>query len=173
MPIKGNLPKEDFDKWFNLATSFPGSLFSASIVVEKRPWFTLVTCLPESGRFTKCVLGDGWQCRPCRHCEEGNQHAIDFVARWPSTKCLTAVFYELYTWNSTWKAKSCGQTDRTPQKITSRYSSFHPCEEPDQRRMLIVCDNFKGKKILSCKKTSETFIHGKQTCSAINRCVVI
>ena len=64
-----------------LATSFPGSLFSASIVVEKRPWFTLVTCLPESGRFTKCVLGDGWQCRPCRHCEEGNQHAIDFVAR--------------------------------------------------------------------------------------------
>ena len=24
-------------------TSFPGSLFSASIVVEKRPWFTLVT----------------------------------------------------------------------------------------------------------------------------------
>ena len=39
--------------------------------------------------------------------------------------------------------------------------------------MLIVCDNFKGKKILSCKKTSETFIHGKQTFSAINRCVVI
>ena len=74
------------------ATSFPGLLFSASIVVEKRPWLTLVTCLPESGRFTKCVLGDGWQCRPCRHCEEGNQHAIDFVARWPSTKCLTAVF---------------------------------------------------------------------------------
>ena len=106
-------------------TSFPGSLFSASIVVEKRSWFTLVTCLPESGRFTKCVLGDGWQCRPCRHCEERNQHAIDFVARWPSTKCLTAVFYELHTWNSTWKAKSCGQTDRTPQKITSRYSSFH------------------------------------------------
>ena len=62
-------------------TSFPGSLFSASIVVEKRPWLRLVTCLPESGRFTKCVLGDGWQCRPCRHCEEGNQHAIDFVAR--------------------------------------------------------------------------------------------
>ena len=63
------------------ATSFPGSLFSASIVVEKRPWLSLVTCLPESGRFTKCVLGDGWQCRPCRHCEEGNQHAVDFVAR--------------------------------------------------------------------------------------------
>ena len=62
-------------------TSFPGSLFSASIVVEKRPWLTLITCLPESGRFTKCVLGDGGQCRPCRHCEEGNQHAIDFVAR--------------------------------------------------------------------------------------------
>ena len=75
-------------------TSFQGSLFSASIVVEKRPWLSLVTCLPESGRFTKCVLGDGWQieCRPCRHCEEGNQHAIDFVARGPSTKCLTAVF---------------------------------------------------------------------------------
>ena len=36
--------------------------------------------------------------------------------------------------------------------------------------MLIVCDTFKGKKILSCKKTSETFIHGKQTFSAINRC---
>ena len=54
---------------------------------------------------------------------------------------------------------------------------FHPCEEPDQRRMLIVFDNFKGKnnikKILSCKKTRETFIHGKQTFSAINRCVVI
>ena len=62
-------------------TSFPGSLFSASIVVEKRPWLSLVTCLPESGRFTKCVLGDGWQCRPCRHCGEGNQHAFDFVAR--------------------------------------------------------------------------------------------
>ena len=62
-------------------TSFPGSLFSASIAVEKRPWFTLVTCLPESGRFTKCVLGDGRQCRPCRHGKEGNQHAIDFVGR--------------------------------------------------------------------------------------------
>ena len=75
-----------------ISTSFPGSLFSASIVVEKRPWLSLVTCLPESGRFTKCVLGEGWQCRPCRHCEEGNQQAIDFVARWPSTKCLTAGF---------------------------------------------------------------------------------
>ena len=39
--------------------------------------------------------------------------------------------------------------------------------------MLIVCDNFKGKKISSCKKTSETFVHGKQTCSLIGRCVVI
>ena len=27
-------------------------------------------------------------------------------------------------------------------------SGFHPCEGPDQRRRLIVCDNFKGKKIL-------------------------
>ena len=42
-----------------VTTLFPGSLFSASIVVEKRPWLTLATCLPESGRFTKCVLGDG------------------------------------------------------------------------------------------------------------------
>ena len=73
----GHIPKQSLES----PTSFPGSLFSASIVVEKRPWLTLVTCLPESGRFTKCVLGDGWQCRPCRHCEEGNQHAIDFVAR--------------------------------------------------------------------------------------------
>ena len=39
--------------------------------------------------------------------------------------------------------------------------------------MLIVCDNFKEKKILSFKKTSETFIHGKQTCSGISRCDVI
>ena len=61
-------------------------------------------------------------------------------------KMFDGSIYELHTWNSTWKAKSCGQTDRTPQKITSRCSSFHPCEEPDQRRMLIVCDNFKGKE---------------------------
>ena len=76
---------------------------SLSIVVEKRPWFTLVTCHPESGRFAKCVLGEGWQCRPCRHCEEGNQHAIDLVAWWPSTKRLTTVFYVLHIRNSTWK----------------------------------------------------------------------
>ena len=50
------------------------------------------------------------------------------------------------------KAKSCGQIDRTPQKIYSRHSSFRPYEGPDQRRMLIVCGNFKGKKILSCKR---------------------
>ena len=39
--------------------------------------------------------------------------------------------------------------------------------------MLIVCDNFKGKKILSFKKTSGTFINGKEICSAISRCVII
>ena len=50
---------------------------------------------------------------------------------------------------------------------------FVPFEGPDQRRMLIVCDNFKGKKILSCKKTSETVIHGKQTCSAISQCTCV
>ena len=55
--------------------------------LRKRPLFRLVTCLPESGKFTKCVLGEGWPCRLCR-----NQHAIDFVARSPSTKRLTAVF---------------------------------------------------------------------------------
>ena len=39
--------------------------------------------------------------------------------------------------------------------------------------MLIVCDNFKGKKILSFKKTSGTFINEKQICSATSRCVII
>ena len=33
-----------------MATSFPGSLFFTPKAIEKRPWFRLVTCLPESGR---------------------------------------------------------------------------------------------------------------------------
>ena len=33
--------------------------------------------------------------------------------------------------------------------------------------MLIVCDTFR-KKVLPCKKTSETFIHVKQTCLVID-----
>ena len=35
--------------------------------------------------------------------------------------------------------------------------------------MLIVCNSFKEKKVLPWKKTSETFIHGKQTCSVIDQ----
>ena len=57
-------------------------------------------------------------------------------------------------------------------EIYLRHSGFHPCEGPDQQRMLIVSDNFK-ENILSCEKTSETFIHGKQTCLAISRGDVI
>ena len=47
------------------------------------------------------ALGDGWQSRPCRHSKEKNQHAIDFVARCPTTKRLTAVFYVPHIWNLT------------------------------------------------------------------------
>ena len=35
-----------------------------------------------------------------------------------------------------------------------------------QWRILIVCNTYKEKKVLLCKKTWEMFIHGKQTCSA-------
>ena len=38
--------------------------------------------------------------------------------------------------------------------------------------MQIVCAICKEtEKVLPCKKTSETFIHGKQTCSAIDQLV--
>ena len=58
-------------------------------------------------------------------------------------------------------------------EIYLRHSRFHPCEGLDQRRMLIVSDNFKEKKILSCEKTSKTFMRERQTCSAISRCDLI
>ena len=77
-----------------------------------------------------------------------------------------------YTYGNRRERQICGQVDRAPHKIYSRHSSFHPCEGPDQRRIFIVCRNFKEEKILSCKKISETFIHGKRTCSAIRRCGV-
>ena len=68
------------------------------------------------------LLGDGWQCRPCRYCKEGNQHAIGFVARWPSTKRLTAVFFMYHTygiWRERQKVvvKSMGRHRKYPRVI--------------------------------------------------------
>ena len=53
------------------------------MVIEDRPWLGLVTCLPKSGKSFESLFGEGWQCKPCHHCEEGNHNAFDFVTRRP------------------------------------------------------------------------------------------
>ena len=70
-----------------------------------------------AGRWTKYVSGEGRQCRPCHHCDWGNQHALDFVVRWASTKHFMERYFMYHTWNLTWKAKDWCQINWTLQKI--------------------------------------------------------
>ena len=149
--------------------SFPGSLFSASVVVEKK---TLVRASHVSPRIWEvhkmCVRGGVamWALSTSRRRKSASnwfcsQMIIDKTFD-GSILCITHIEFDVKGKKS-WSNRS----DAT-ENILALFKFSSMWRGPHQRRMLIVCDNFKEKKILSCKKTSETFIHGKQTCSAIS-----
>ena len=54
-----------YDRKFNTiraprtTTSYPGSFLRSLLSAGKRPWYGLVTCLPESGRFLNRVIREG------------------------------------------------------------------------------------------------------------------
>ena len=103
----------------------------------------LVTWLPKPGSFSKCVLGEGWQCRLVII-----DHAFDFVARRSDVRGKRS------------------ESDGTGNKLVS-----FECAGPDLKLLekaqvssleWKMLNSFRRKKILSCKKQVKRLSKGKK-----------
>ena len=89
------------------STSFPGVPSLPPLSSRKRPWFWVITRLPESGRLTKCVLGEGWQC------DIAKKGSSTQLSLWPDD-------HRQNVWRQYFMYCTCGidvKGNGTPQKI--------------------------------------------------------